>query len=76
MNTSQNSTHRFSVQDLPEFHSQHNAGQGHTIIIGPTSKGMTVASDLLQSQIEAAGGVVHVMDVGQNYGLNKTNLGK
>ena len=64
-----------SVYDIPEVSFKPGL-EGHTVIIGSTSPGKTMASNVLQGQMLAAGGVVRVMDVGLSSEAFKRRLGK
>ncbi|WP_020203550.1 hypothetical protein [Cupriavidus sp. WS] len=44
----------------------HGAEVGHSVVIGPTGKGMSVMSTALQCELVKAGGTVQVIDKGRS----------
>ena len=74
MSNSQNPNHA-SVYDLPEFSFKPGL-TGHALIVGSNRQGKTTACDVLQSQMLASGGAIHVMNVGPSFEAFKRHLGK
>ncbi|AMR77944.1 hypothetical protein [Cupriavidus nantongensis] len=44
----------------------HDAEVGHSVVIAPSSKGMSVMYDTLHDELSKAGGTVQVFDKGQS----------
>lgn len=58
--------HAFGLLAVPFSFQPHEASLGHTVVVGPAGKGMSVMSDALREELIEAGGAVQVIDKGQS----------